>query len=55
MLRYYQRIGITDTWANLKEFYISSEERDKELLIERVTNLKAILPDCIVYVNYERY
>jgi Leucine-rich repeat (LRR) protein len=37
---------------NLKELYVSSENTEKEYILEQIINLKEILPNCIVYVNY---
>ncbi|TDP00704.1 hypothetical protein [Flavobacterium sp. 245] len=39
----------------LKELYISSENLDKEYLLEHVITMKEILPNCILYINYESY
>ena len=39
----------------LKELYISSENLDKEYLLEHVITIKEILPNCVLYINYESY
>lgn len=36
----------------LKELYVSSENLDKEYLLEHVVTMKEILPNCILYINY---
>ena len=40
---------------NLKELYISSENLEEEYLLEYVIKIKEILPDFILYINYETY
>ncbi|NCP91291.1 MAG: hypothetical protein GW827_13895 [Flavobacteriales bacterium] len=37
---------------NLKELYISSD-KDEDYHFEKIMQIKDILPNCIVYVNYE--
>ena len=39
---------------NLKELHISAEET-KENILEKISTLKQVLPNCIVYVNHETY
>ena len=39
----------------LKELYISSENLDREYFLEYVITMKEILPNCILYINYESY
>ena len=39
----------------LKELYVTSENLDKEYLLEHVITMKEILPNCILYINYESY
>lgn len=39
---------------NLKELHISAEE-SKEYIVEKISILKQILPNCTVSVNYETY
>lgn len=39
----------------LKELYVSSENLDKEYLLEHVITMKEILPNCILYINYESF
>ena len=40
---------------NLKELHISSENLDREYLLEQIITSKEILTNCIIYVNYESY
>ena len=40
---------------NLKELYVTSENLDEEYLLEHVITMKEILPNCILYINYESY
>jgi hypothetical protein len=40
---------------NLKELYVTSENLDEEYLLEHVIAMKEILPNCILYINYENY
>lgn len=40
---------------NLKELYITSEDGDKEYYLKYVITMKRILPNCILYINYESY
>lgn len=40
---------------NLKELYISSENLDEESVSKHVMAMKKILPNCILYINYESY
>jgi hypothetical protein len=37
---------------NLKELYMSSD-KDEDYNLEKIIEMKVILPNCIVYVNYE--
>ena len=39
---------------NLKELHISAEETEENIL-EKISTLKQVLPNCIVYVNHETY
>ncbi|KIA99566.1 hypothetical protein OA93_05260 [Flavobacterium sp. KMS] len=39
----------------LKELYVSSENIDREYLLEHVITMKEILPNCVLYINYETY
>lgn len=39
----------------LKELHVSSENTDREYLLEYVISMKEILPNCILYINYETY
>lgn len=39
----------------LKELYISSENIEIEYILEHVIKMKEILPNCILYINYESY
>lgn len=39
---------------NLRELHISAEET-KEYIEEKISNLKQVLPNCIVYVNHKTY
>ena len=39
----------------LKELYVSSENLDKEYFLQHVITMKKILPNCILYINYESY
>lgn len=39
----------------LKELYISSENTEIEYILEHVIKMKEILPNCILYINYESY
>jgi hypothetical protein len=40
---------------NLKELYVTSENLDEEYLLEHIITMKEILPNCILYINYESY
>lgn len=40
---------------NLKELYVTSENLNEEYLLEHVITMKEILPNCILYINYESY
>jgi hypothetical protein len=40
---------------NLKELYITSDDCDKEYHLKHVIRMKEILPNCILYINYESY
>ncbi len=40
---------------NLKELYVTSENLDEAYLLENVVTMKKILPNCILYINYESY
>jgi Leucine-rich repeat (LRR) protein len=40
---------------NLKELYVTSENLEEEYLLEHVITMKEILPNCILYINYESY
>ena len=40
---------------NLKELYVTSENLDREYILEHVITMKQILPNCILYINYESY
>jgi hypothetical protein len=39
---------------NLKELYLSSDE-DETYYSEKANQLKEVLPDCEIYINYELY
>lgn len=39
----------------LKELYVTSENLDEEYLLGHVFKMKEILPNCILYINYESY
>ena len=47
-------ITILKDLPNLEELYLSSEESD-EYNFERVIQLKEILPNCRVFINYNSY
>ncbi|MCI9843370.1 hypothetical protein [Flavobacterium pectinovorum] len=40
---------------NLKELHVTSENPDREYLLDHVITMKEILPNCILYINYESY
>jgi Leucine-rich repeat (LRR) protein len=40
---------------NLKELYVTSENPDREYLLGHVITMKEILPNCVLYINYESY
>lgn len=40
---------------NLKELYVTSENVDREYFLGHVITMKGILPNCILYINYESY
>ncbi|MET0759788.1 MAG: hypothetical protein ABWZ56_05180, partial [Flavobacterium sp.] len=40
---------------DLKELYITSENHDEEYLSYHVITMKEILPNCILYINYESH
>ncbi len=39
----------------LKELYVSSENTEIEYILGHVVKMKEILPNCILYINYESY
>jgi hypothetical protein len=39
----------------LKELYVTSENIEIEYILEQVVRMKEILPNCILYINYESY
>jgi hypothetical protein len=54
------KIGLKDLpglfqLQKLKELYVSSEEEDEETLLEHVAEMKKILPQCVLYINYRSY
>ena len=40
---------------NLKELYITSDNLDEEYHLEHIIAIKKLLPNCILYINYESY
>ena len=40
---------------NLKELYISSENTEKEYVLEHIISMKELLPSCVIFVNYVSY
>lgn len=40
---------------NLKELYITSDNLDEEYHLDHIIAIKKILPNCILYINYESY
>lgn len=40
---------------SLKELYVSSDHTEPEYLTKQVVLLKSIFPDCMLYINYERF
>ncbi|WDO12240.1 hypothetical protein MH928_12995 [Flavobacterium sp. WW92] len=54
------KIGLKDLpglfqLQKLKELYVSTEEENEEILLEHVAEMKKILPQCILYINYRSY
>lgn len=39
----------------LKELYITSDNLDEEYLLQHVMEMKELLPNCILYINYKCY
>lgn len=48
-------LTILKNLQNLKELYVSSENFEKEYFLEQAIKMKEILPNCILYINYESY
>ncbi|MCY1241594.1 hypothetical protein D9M72_545030 [compost metagenome] len=54
------KIGLKDLLGlfqlqKLKELHVSSEEENEEALLEHVAEMKKILPQCVLYINYRSY